>query len=110
MGWTRPLLATVNGVLTTAAEPSASTGVSRHFGPAASRAQLQRADLSGAPAAGRGPQLQGAVANGWTGWPDGWDQTRIAEAGVQFAAKPKADVGPTGDAAQRGEEQESAGR
>jgi hypothetical protein len=44
-------------------------------------------------------------------WPDGWDQTRLAAAGVQFfEADREVDVGSTDDAAQPGEEQESPGR
>jgi hypothetical protein len=51
------------------------------------------------------------VATQETRWPDGWDQTRLAAAGVQFfEADREVDVGSTDDAAQPGEEQESPGR
>jgi uncharacterized protein YjbI with pentapeptide repeats len=54
-------------------------------------ARLERANLSGA-------QLQDAEVNEGTGWPKGWDHTRIAEAGVQFEAEREDDAGPTGQA------------
>jgi pentapeptide repeat protein len=54
-------------------------------------ARLERANLSGA-------QLQDAEVNEGTGWPKGWDHTRIAEAGVQFEAEREDDTGPTGQA------------
>jgi hypothetical protein len=67
-------------------------------GATLTEAQLQGARLSRAQL--QGANLFGAVVSKETRWPDGWDQARIARAGVVF----EADVGSTGDAAQRGEE------
>jgi hypothetical protein len=68
-------------------------------------AQLQGADLTNA-------QLQGAIANAETRWPDGWDQARIAAAGVltlTVEVLPESSVSSAGEAAQGGEEQDSSG-
>jgi Pentapeptide repeats (8 copies) len=78
-------------------------------------ANLQGASLAGANLQGasldRGAQLQDAVADKQTCWPDGWDHTRIAAAGVRsLEAEREYEARSTGDAAQPGEEQDSSGR
>jgi uncharacterized protein YjbI with pentapeptide repeats len=84
------------------------TGADLH-GANLTGALLQGADLAVADL--HGANLTGALASEETRWPDGWDQTRIAAAGVRsLEAEREHEARFTGDVAQRSKEQDSSGR